>query len=91
MGGRRRLRRETSLVLIALAIPLVMANPPVIGLVNAYAGEEPLTLGVPTVWLWLQIWYGVMLAELVFFAARLPSWQAHAIEERIDVVTRGGR
>lgn len=91
MSARRRVRRETLLVLGGLAIPLVLANPPVIGLINAYAATQPLTLGVPTVWLWLEIWYGVMLIELVIFAVRLPSWQAHAIEERIDVVTRGGR
>lgn len=89
MNGRRRLRRETALVLIGLAVPLVLTNPPIIGLVNSYATAQPLTLGFPTVWLWLEIWYAVMLVELVVFAVRLPSWQAHAIEQQIEEAAEG--
>lgn len=81
---RGQLRRETAFVFVALAIPLVMTNPPVIGWVNDYATSQPLTLGQPTVWVWLELWFAVMLVELVLFAARLPSWQAHYLEEEIE-------
>lgn len=81
---RRQLRRETALVFVALAIPLVMTNPPVIGWVNDYATGTPLTLGQPTLWLWLEVWFGVMLVELVLFAAKLPSWQAHYLEHQVE-------
>lgn len=81
---RRQLRRENIGVFIALGIPVVMANPPVIGWVNDYAAGNPLTLGQPTVWLWLEVWFAVMLVELVLFAAKLPSWQAHHLEEQIE-------
>lgn len=91
MDPRRRLRRETALVIAALVVPLVMTNPPIIGLVNAYATAHPLTLGFPTIWMWLELWYAVMLVELAFFAKSLPSWQAHSIEQRIEEVTERRR
>lgn len=81
---RSRLRRESALVLGALAVPLVLTNPPIIGLIDGYAESNPLTLGFPTFWLWLELWYAVMLVELIVFAVRLPSWQAHYLEEQIE-------
>lgn len=81
---RRQLRRENILVFVALGIPVVLVNPPFIGWVNDYAASNPLTLGQPTIWLWLEVWFAVMLVELILFAAKLPSWQAHYLEEQIE-------
>jgi hypothetical protein len=78
------LRRENRLVFGTLAVPLVMTNPPVIGWVSDYAASTPVLLGQPTFWLWLQFWYVVMLALFVFFAVRLPSWQAEVVEEELE-------
>lgn len=84
---RRRLRRDTILVFVALGIPLLLVNPPVIGWVNDYAASQPITLGQPTLWLWLEVWYAVMLVELVLFAVKLPSWQAHTLEHQVEELT----
>lgn len=88
MAVRSRLRREGVLVFGALAIPLLLANPPVIGSADDYAARNPLTLGVPTFGLWLELWYAVMLIGLVVFAVRLPSCQAHYLEEQIEAMPR---
>lgn len=82
-----RLRRENFLVFGALAVPLIMTNPPVIGLVSGYAADRPVVLGLPTFWLWLQVWYVIMLALFVAFAMRLPSWQAELVEEELAQAT----
>lgn len=81
---RRQLRRENVLVFVTLGVPVVMVNPPIIGWVNDYAASTPITLGQPTFWLWLEVWFAVMLVALVVFAAKLPSWQAHYLEEQIE-------
>jgi hypothetical protein len=78
------LRRENRLVFGSLAVPLVMTNPPIIGWVSDYAAAEPVLLGQPTVWLWLQFWYVVMLGLFVWFAVRLPSWQTELVEEELE-------
>ncbi|MQA06703.1 MAG: hypothetical protein GEV07_29705 [Streptosporangiales bacterium] len=83
----RRLRRDTIVVVVALGIPLLLVNPPIIGWVSDYAASNPITLGQPTIWLWLELWYAVMLVELVLFAVKLPSWQAHTLEHQVEEVT----
>ncbi|MGH8793149.1 MAG: hypothetical protein ACRDXX_10940 [Stackebrandtia sp.] len=83
LSAKRRLRRDTIVVFASLAVPFIMTNPPVIVEVSDYSVDNPITLGLPTVWLWLQLWYGVMLVLLLVFALWLPSWRSHRLEQEV--------
>ena len=58
-----------------LILVLLMVNPPILGLVNAYAKTTPFTLGYPTLWMWLQLWYLIGIVVFLIGAIRLKSWQ----------------
>lgn len=53
---------------------LLCVNPPILSLINSYAKDTPLTWGYPTLWIWLQFWYGIGILFFVIGAALLPSW-----------------
>jgi hypothetical protein len=77
----RSARRNNRLVWGFLIFTVVMVNPPVVQWVNDWAKDNPLLFGWPTLWLWLEFWYMVMIVGLFIFAFVLPSWKARYVEE----------
>jgi len=76
-------RKESILVVVFFVVTLLMTNPPVVYWVSRYAESVPLTLGWPTLWVWLQFWYLVMIGGLVLFGLKLKSWNVEYIEEAL--------
>lgn len=70
-----RKSRGEKLFYLVLVVSLIMVNPPVLGFVNNYAASTPITLGLPTIWLWLQFWYVVMIVAFIVSAVKLKSWK----------------
>lgn len=82
--AKRRLRRDTIVAFTLLAVPLVMTNPPVLGIVSDYAVDHPLMFGLPTFWLWLEVWYFSIPALLIGFGLWMPSWRSKRLEEEVE-------
>ncbi len=51
-------------VLIATVIALFFTNPPFLNIVNSYCKSNPLTIGWPTIWIYLT---GVWTVVIVIF------------------------
>ncbi|HEX6988262.1 MAG TPA: hypothetical protein VF282_02240 [Bacillota bacterium] len=77
------IKRENRLVWVFFLVTVLMVNPPILYWLNGWFQARPLLMGWPTLWLYLTFWYVVMLGGFVYFAARLPSWQAELIEEAV--------
>lgn len=60
---------------IILIISLVMLNPPILNIINKYAYKNPLTFGFPTLWVWLEFWYIVLIIDFLVSAIKLKSWK----------------
>jgi len=76
-------RKESIIVAAFFVFTLVMTNPPVVSWVSKYAQSAPLMFGWPTLWVWLQFWYLVMIGGLVLFGLKLKSWNVDYIEETL--------
>ena len=72
-----------------IALSLVMVNPPILGLINRYAIENPLTLRLPTIWVWLQFWYGLMIVSFLVAAIRIKRWRCYQDNKAIEPEERG--
>mgnify|MGYP004662441709 FL=1 len=59
---------------IILMLSVLMVNPPILPFVNTYCVEHPMTFGWPTLFLWLEFWYAVMILDFLWGALRLKSW-----------------
>lgn len=70
-----------------LLLSILMVNPPILPVVNDYCRARPLTLGWPTLWLWLEFWYGVMILDFLAAAVLLKEWNCHQDEKMIEMVT----
>jgi hypothetical protein len=60
------------LVVIAM---LLANNPPIINLISSYAKDHPLILGFPTLWLWLEIWYLLVIITFALGAWKIKAWR----------------
>jgi len=58
------MNRCEKIVLIATVIALFLTNPPVLNIVNSYCKSNPLTMGWPTIWIYLT---GVWTVVIVIF------------------------
>jgi hypothetical protein len=70
---------------------LVMVNPPVLMLINRFAIETPLIFRLPTLWIWLQFWYVLMIAAFLLSAIRVRRWRCYQDEKPIEPEERGDR
>lgn len=68
---------------IVLVFSVLMVNPPVLPLVNDYCIANPLTSGWPTLFIWLEFWYVVMIADFLIAAARLKAWDCSKYDPEI--------
>jgi len=78
------------IVAVFFIITLLMTNPPVVNWVSAYAEENPLLFGWPTLWVWLQVWYLLMIGGLIWFGLKFKSWNVEYIEESVEGHLDGG-
>lgn len=80
------MKRSKGLILFycILFLGLLMTNPPVLGWVNAYSQANPLTFSYPTLWVWLEFGYGIMILAFLIAAATLKEWDCH--QDNIPIV-----
>ena len=57
-----------------MLLGVLMVNPPVLNFVNGYCRNNPLMFGFPTLWLWLEFWFGVMILDFLIAAVTLKEW-----------------
>lgn len=67
-----------------LVLCMVMVNPPILGIINRYAMENPLTFSFPTIWLWLQFWYSLMIVSFLVAAIRIKRWRCFQDDAPIE-------
>lgn len=74
---------------IILILGVLMVNPPILPLVNQYCTAHPMTFGWPTLFLWLEFWYIVMIADFLVSAIKLKAWDCSQDSREIKPVKRG--
>ena len=79
----KKISKGTIAFFVILIISVLMVNPPIVYLVNDYCVEHPLTLGWPTMFLWLEFWFTVMVVDFVIAAWKLKAWDCHQDKEEI--------
>ena len=73
---------------VILVISVLMVNPPILGVVNNYCQTHPLTWSYPTLWIWLEFWFGVMIVDFVIAAWKLKAWNCSQDQKTIVPVER---
>lgn len=71
-----------------LVFSVLMVNPPIVFWVNDYCVEHPLLFGWPTMYLWLEFWFLVMIADFLLAAYKLKSWDCRQDNRPIEQVDR---
>lgn len=84
-------KKENIIVATYFAFTLLMTNPPVVNWISKYAESNPLVMGWPTVWVWLQFWYMAMIGGLIYFGLKFKSWNVDYIEESFEQHIEGGK
>jgi len=84
----KKISKGTIAFYVILIISVLMVNPPIVYLVNDYCVANPLTFGWPTMFLWLEFWYTVMVIDFVVAAWKLKAWDCHQDKEEIIPVER---
>lgn len=83
-------KREKLIVIVFFLITLLMTNPPIVNVVNSYAQTKPLILGWPTLWIWLEFWYLLMIGGMIWFGLRFKTWRAEYTVDSAQSNTDGG-
>ena len=84
----KNLSKGTILFYVVLVISVLMVNPPIVYLVNDYCVANPITFGWPTMFLWLEFWYTVMVGDFLIAAWKLKAWDCHQDQKEIVPVKR---
>jgi hypothetical protein len=84
----KNLSKGTILFYVVLVISVLMVNPPIVYLVNDYCVANPITFGWPTMFLWLELWYTVMVVDFLVAAIKLKAWNCHQDKKEIIPVER---
>jgi hypothetical protein len=76
-GGKAfmTLRKGEIIVYLTLMLSIIMVNPPILILVNNFSKGKPLLWNYPTLWLWLQLWYGIAIIAFLVGAIAIKSWK----------------
>lgn len=69
------------IVYALLIISLAMVNPPILGIINDYAAQNPMTFGQPTLLVWLNSWYTFGIVVFLIACLTLKSWKRTYKEE----------
>ena len=72
-----------------MLVSLLMTNPPVLTMVNDYCKVNPLTWSFPTMWLWLEAWYCVMIVDFLIAAFTIRAWNCSQDSKLIDPTACG--
>lgn len=73
---------------VILVVGVLMVNPPIVYLFNDYCVAHPITFGWPTMFLWLEFWYVVMVVDFLVGAIKLKAWDCHQDKKEIVPVDR---
>ena len=71
---------------IVLLFAVVMVNPPVVYWANDWCRDNPILFGWPSMFLWLEFWFAVMIADFVLAALYLPEWDCRQDDSPIEQV-----
>ena len=74
---------------VVLVVSVLMVNPPILPFVNRFCEANPITIGWPTLFLWLEFWYGVMIVDFLVGAIKLKAWDCSQDKQEIVPVDRG--
>ena len=75
---------------VILVVSVLMVNPPILPLINNYCVAHPILFGWPTLYLWLELWYGIMIVDFLVAAIALKPWNCAQDEKEIVPVERKG-
>lgn len=67
--------RNEKFVYGVFILVLIMVNPPILNIVNSYVLENPLTLGWPTMFVWLEFWYLAAIIDFFVGVITIESWK----------------
>jgi len=67
-----------------VVLAIIASNPPILSFVNEYCEAHPLTWGVPTFWLYLEIVWTIVIASFAIAAFKVEKWKR--IEEKIEEI-----
>jgi len=67
-------------------LAIIASNPPILNLVNEYCKDHPLTWGIPTFWLYLEIIWTIVIVSFVIAAFKIEKWKR--IEEKVEEILR---
>jgi hypothetical protein len=75
-------------VLITIVIiAIILSNPPILNIVNEYCKTHPLTLGFPTLWLYLEVIWTIVIISFAIAALKIKKWGE--LDERVKRVILG--
>ena len=57
-----------------ILIALILSNPPVLIYVNNYCKTHPLTLGLPTFWVYLTSVWSIVILAFAIAAWKIEAW-----------------
>jgi len=60
---------------IIVILAILLSNPPILNFVNEYCKMHPLTLGVPTFWLYLEVIWSIVIISFAIAALKIESWK----------------
>jgi len=73
---------------VILVVSVLMVNPPILPLINKLCVANPIIFGWPSMYLWLELWYGIMIIDFVVAAVALKPWNCAQDSEEIVPVER---
>lgn len=73
---------------VILVISVLMVNPPILPLINKLCIASPILLGWPSMYLWLELWYAVMIIDFLVAAIKLKPWNCEQDKKEIVPVER---
>lgn len=58
------------ILIVATLIAIILSNPPILNYVNEYCKVNPLTFGLPTLWLYLTLIWSIVIVLFVVTAVK---------------------
>ena len=84
----KKTKKDTFWFYLILVVSVLMVNPPILYWFNEYCIDHPITLGWPTMYVWLEFWYVVMIADFLFCAWKLKCWDCSQDKKEIVPMKR---
>ena len=84
----KKTKKDTFWFYLILVVSVLMVNPPILYWFNEYCIDHPLTFGWPTMYVWLEFCYVVMIVDFLFCAWKLKSWDCTQDKKEITPMKR---